>query len=60
MHLRSRQEHGEKCTEKACATGCGFRRLEEWLAAPLTERDALEDERIRERREALWRGEIPA
>ncbi|MER7164495.1 hypothetical protein ABT336_00230 [Micromonospora sp. NPDC000207] len=59
VHLRGRQEHGERCTDRACETGCGYRRLEDWLAGPLTAADVRAEERYRQRREALWRGEIP-
>ena len=59
MHLRNRQEHGEKCTEKACGNGCGFLALESWLNAPVTAADHRADARRADRVAALMRGEIP-
>ena len=60
VHLRNRQEHGQNCTERACGDGCGFLALEGWLSAPLIAADVEADERLRQRREALMRGDIPA
>ncbi|MFF3867350.1 hypothetical protein [Micromonospora sp. NPDC001898] len=59
VHLRSRMEHGEKCTGRDCRSGCGFLEFEAWLTAPLFGWDAEQDERVRQRRAALMRGEIP-
>lgn len=59
IHLLARLEHSEKCTEQACAHKCGFVRFEDWLNAPLLPADFRRDERLRERAEALMRGEIP-
>lgn len=60
IHLRSRLEHADKCTARACVDGCGFERFEEWLNAPLLSSDVRHDERVRDRADALLRGEIPA
>jgi hypothetical protein len=60
VHLRSQASHVDKCTERGCPAECGFRRLEDWLSAPLLPSDAADDDRRRQRLEALMRGEIPA
>ncbi|WDZ87183.1 hypothetical protein [Micromonospora cathayae] len=59
MHLLNRCEHGETCTQRACGEDCGYRRYEQWLAAPPTEWDARRDALVEQRRQALWRGDIP-
>ncbi|MEU1761670.1 hypothetical protein [Micromonospora sp. NPDC005652] len=58
VHLRQRQEHGEKCTAKACGSDCGFQRFEEWLRTPVTEADAAEDARIKARAAVVLAGDI--
>jgi hypothetical protein len=60
MHLRSRQEHAEKCTSERCTPSCGFVQLEQWLDTPVTVFDRRRDERQRDRLQALMRGEVPA
>ncbi|MFI5839458.1 hypothetical protein ACIA8K_07060 [Catenuloplanes sp. NPDC051500] len=60
MHLATRQEHSEKCSQTACAEDCGHQRFAEWLDAPLLPSEINAHQRREERRAALWRGEIPA
>ena len=43
-----------------CAEGCGTREFLDWLDEPLTPWEKRAEERMRERRKALMRGEIPA
>jgi hypothetical protein len=60
MHLRSRQEHAEKCTNERCLPACGFVKFDQWLDGPVTVWDRRQDERQRDRLQALMRGEVPA
>ncbi len=59
-HLARNLEHDEDCNGEGCDPACAWRRFLEWLDAPLLPSDVREHERIRQRREALLRGEIPA
>jgi hypothetical protein len=59
IHLRNQAEHVEKCTQRACVSGCGYLRLHASLDAPLLPSDRREDARIAANRAALLRGEIP-
>lgn len=59
MHLRSRQQHDEKCTEERCVSACGFVKFAEWLDAPVTKYDMRADARRKERLAALMRGQVP-
>ena len=55
-----RISHDEDCTHGGCTIGCGWQQFHDWLDAPLTKFEVLEDQRFTERRRALERGEIPA
>ncbi|MEU4772968.1 hypothetical protein [Micromonospora sp. NPDC023644] len=57
MHLRP--PHHPDCALE-CDRDCPRARFHDLLEAPLPGRDEQMHERIRQRREALWRGEIPA
>ena len=59
-HLVEDRPHAEKCTGLVCAPGCDWRQFRDWLEAPLAPWELREHERMRARREALMRGEIPA
>ena len=64
-HLLNKTEHSPDCAEKpgrglVCAADCGTRRFLDWLDEPFTPWEIREAERMRERRKALMRGEIPA
>ena len=64
-HLLNKTSHSKDCKEKpglglVCADDCGTREFLDWLDEPLTKRETREAERMRERRKALMRGEIPA
>jgi hypothetical protein len=59
VHLRSRCQHVEDCSEDRCAPKCGFRRFDETLAAPLMPWEVREQQRIDERARELLAGRIP-
>jgi hypothetical protein len=64
-HLLNRTEHSADCKERpglglVCANDCTTQRFLDQLDAPLMAWEVAEDNRLRERHEALMRGEIPA
>lgn len=65
MHLLNKTAHAEKCVDRpgrglVCASDCQTASFIDELAAPLFPWEIREDERLRRRREAFLRGDIPA
>ncbi|MDH6460113.1 hypothetical protein M2302_000264 [Micromonospora sp. A200] len=59
LYVHLRPPHLSDCRQQ-CAGGCPRVQFHDWLEGPLQGRDQRMHERFRQRREALWRGEIPA
>lgn len=65
IHLLNKRRHSEECALDEmrgliCADDCEVRAFLDELEAPLLPSEIAEEERIRQRRKELMRGNIPA
>jgi hypothetical protein len=56
-HLRDPLRHAADCDDR-CATGCGFRELDEWLSEPVLPSEIAKAKAEEERFQRLARGEF--